>query len=276
MVEKYQIRKGSVQETLLIPLQGRKMAMDMYPDLFHDRECQELFDRIAYDFHPQGNFMGKIGALMGATRQYDMAAACREYLKQHPNACVVNIGCGLDTTFRQVDNGTAKGIHIDFPDVIEAREALLPKREREVNLASDVMDFSWFDQVPYRKEDGIVFFASGVFYYFKRDDVRRLLSAMAQHFEGGRIIFDATNATGLKSMAKTWLDTAGMKEIGVYFSVEDEREIAGWSGRFARVTQRGYMTGYRPLSRRYGWLTNCIFQFLDKTKRCQIIEITFC
>ena len=36
---KYKIEKGSVQETLLIPLYGRKMAMDLYPDLFADKEC---------------------------------------------------------------------------------------------------------------------------------------------------------------------------------------------------------------------------------------------
>ena len=43
---KYKIEKGSVQETLLIPLYGRKMAMDLYPDLFADTDCQRLFDRI--------------------------------------------------------------------------------------------------------------------------------------------------------------------------------------------------------------------------------------
>ena len=36
--KKYKIQKGSVQETLLIPLYGRKLAMDMYPDLFHDQD----------------------------------------------------------------------------------------------------------------------------------------------------------------------------------------------------------------------------------------------
>ena len=39
---KYKISKGSVQETLLIPLYGRKMAMDLYPDLFSDHDCQQL------------------------------------------------------------------------------------------------------------------------------------------------------------------------------------------------------------------------------------------
>lgn len=39
---KYKIKKGTVQETLMIPLYGRKLAMDMYPDIFNDRDCQEL------------------------------------------------------------------------------------------------------------------------------------------------------------------------------------------------------------------------------------------
>lgn len=134
----YKIQKGSVQETLVIPLYGRKLAMDMYPDIFADRECQELFDRIEYEFKAPGKFKSRIGALMAATRQYDMASVCREYLKAHPKACVVNIGCGLDTTFKQVDNGTARGYNLDFPDVIAVRNELLPETERERNLAVDV------------------------------------------------------------------------------------------------------------------------------------------
>ena len=46
---KYKIEKGSVQETLLFPLYGRKMAMDLYPDLFADNECQTLLERIDFD-----------------------------------------------------------------------------------------------------------------------------------------------------------------------------------------------------------------------------------
>lgn len=99
-MEKIKIEKGTVQETLLIPLYGRKYAMDLYPDLFMDHDCQALLDRI--DFTVPDNMkgmLGNIGCIMGATRQYDMASACRAYLKAHPNACVVNLGCGLDTTF---------------------------------------------------------------------------------------------------------------------------------------------------------------------------------
>lgn len=273
--KKYKIQKGSVQETLLIPLYGRKLAMDMYPDLFADKDSQALFEQIEYDFEMPGKMKQKIGAIMGATRQYDMACVCRKYLKRHPRACVVNLGCGLDTTFRQVDNGTAKGYNIDFPDVIKVREELLPARERETNIAADLMDFSWFDKIEYSEEDGIVFFASGVFYYFKREDVKRLLCALAKRFPGGKIAFDATNASGLKSMAKTWLSWSDMKQVGIYFSVEDEQELKTWSPKFEEVVRKGYMTGYRPLDKRYGCVVNMGFRLVDKIKKCQMIEITF-
>ena len=274
-IKKYKIKKGSVQETLLIPLCGRKLAMDMYPDLFHDEDACTLFEQIDYDFEMPGKLKAKIGAIMGATRQYDMASACREYLKNHPKGCVVNLGCGLDTTFRQVDNGMAKGCNIDFPDVIEIREELLPARERETNIPIDLMDFSWFEKLDYCEENGIIFFASGVFYYFKREDVKKLFLALAKRFPGGKIVFDATNASGLKNMAKTWLSWSDMKDVGIYFSVEDEQELESWTADFEKVERKGYMTGYRPLDKRYGFVANTIFRMVDNTKKCQMIEITF-
>lgn len=275
MEKKYQIQKNSVQETLIIPLCGRKLAMDMYPDLFHDQQCQRLFEHIDYHYESQGHIKEKVGALMSATRQYDMVCVCREYLKSHPKACVVNLGCGLDTTFRQVDNGQAKGYNIDFPDVIDIRNELLPACKRESNLAFDIMDFGWFKAIDYCQEDGIVFFASGVFYYFKEEDVKRLFCAMASYFSGGKLAFDATNARGLKNMAKTWLKPSQMKNIGVYLSIEDEKELYRWSPQFQKVVRKGYMTGYRPLDSRFGMIINLAFWLIDHMKLCQMIEITF-
>lgn len=274
-MSKIKIEKNTVQETLLIPLYGRKMAMDRYPDLFADKDCQKLFESIEFDAPPMKGIKAKIGAVMAATRQYDMAEVCRRYLAEHPKASVVNLGCGLDTTFSQVDNGTATGYNLDYPDVIRARNELLPEREREKNIACDLNDTSWFEQVEYNENDGAVFFASGVFYYFKTEDVKRLISAMAEHFKGGKHVFDATNAKGLKNMLKTWLKPAEVENVGLYFSVEDEKDLLLWSDSFASVTRKGYMTGYRPLDKRYGFLANTIFKFGDKSRMCQVIEINF-
>ena len=270
---KYKISKGSVQETLLIPLYGRKMAMDLYPDLFSDADCQRLFESIDFEKPKMSAIKAKIGAIMAATRQQDMVSVCRDYLKEHPNAAVVNLGCGLDTTFSQVDNGSAVGYHVDFPDVIRVREELLPKKERQINIACDLTDHSWMDAVP--AGEGAVFFASGVFYYIKTENVKNLFCALAKRFPGGMIVFDATTAKGLKNMLKTWLKDADMQTVSLYFSVEDEKELFAWSTDFSSVVRKGYMTGYRNLDKRYGLIANTIFKFVDKSSMCQVVEIEF-
>ncbi len=40
----------------------------------------------------------------------------RNYLMNHPDAGVVNLGCGLDDTFHKCDNGSCIGYNIDMPD----------------------------------------------------------------------------------------------------------------------------------------------------------------
>ncbi len=274
-MKKYKIEKNSVQETLLIPLYGKKVAAEMYPDLFEDKAPIELWTKIDYDMVKQPKLKLKIGAIMAATRQYDLATVCRHYLAEKPQAAVVNLGCGLDTTFNFVSNGRATGYNLDFAEVIKVRNELLPPTEKERNIAVDLTDYSWFDEIDFDPERGAVFFASGVFYYFKRAAVRDLLINMAKRFPGAKIVFDATNAKGLKKMLKTWLSSTDMADVGVYFSFEDASEIKAWSADFKSVTRKGYMTGYRPLDKRYGFLANLLFKHVDNANLGSVIEIEF-
>ena len=63
--------------------------------------------------------------------------------------------------------------------------------------------------------------------------------------------------------------------IGVYFSVDELSELKSWSSSFSSVVRKGYLTGYRPLDKRYGFVLNTVFKHLDKSCMCQIIEIRF-
>ncbi len=274
-MKKFRIEKNSVQETLLIPLYGKKVAAQMYPDLFDDTMPIELWSKIDYDMIKQPQFKIKVGAIMAATRQYDLATVCRRYLAAKPRAAVVNLGCGLDTTFNTLANGLATGYNLDLAEVMEVRNELLPPTEMERNIAVDLTDYSWFEKIDFNPEKGAVFFASGVFYYFKRAAVRDLLINMAKAFPGAKIVFDATNAKGLKKMLKTWLNPVDMVDVGVYFSLEDVSEIKAWSADFKSVTRRGYMTGYRSLDKRYGFLANLLFKYVDNANLGSIIEIEF-
>ena len=274
---KYHIEKNTVQETLVIPLFGRLICSEHFPELFSDPEAKRICDSLDYDFAEKRKKMesaaGLFGALEVAQRQYDLRCEVEMYLKDHPKAAVVNLGCGLDDTFSGVDNGQCKGYNIDLPDVIKVRNDLLPEQERETNFAFDLNDFSWMDKID--ASDGIVFFAAGVFYYFRTTDVKKLFTAMAVHFPGGVLVFDSCNERGAKLMRKTWLKEADIKNVSAFFSLNDETELTRWSDRFASVTARSYMRGYRDIYSKVGTFHKLMIHFCDGLVKMKIIKIVF-
>lgn len=114
---KYHIEKNSIQETLVIPLYGRKKCTEKFPELFRDETAARLINRIDYDFselEKSNSSMQEFGLLEIAMRQSDLAYEIKEYLQKYPNAAVVNMGCGLDNTGRNCDNGHCHIYNIDL------------------------------------------------------------------------------------------------------------------------------------------------------------------
>ena len=126
---KYHIEKNTVQETLVIPLYGRKMCSELYPNLYRDETALRLMEQIDYDFsllsQKSKSLMQQFGFLEATMRQNDLAWEVRDYLREHSNAAVVNLGCGLDDTGRSCDNGSCRIHNLDFPGVIAVREYTL-------------------------------------------------------------------------------------------------------------------------------------------------------
>ena len=114
---KYKIERNTVQETLILPLYSRKLCSELYPNLYRDETAVRLIDQIDYDFSVaeknSRSLMQRFGALEVAMRQCDLAWEVRDYLKTHPCAAVVNLGCGLDNTGRACDNGRCKIYNLD-------------------------------------------------------------------------------------------------------------------------------------------------------------------
>ena len=244
---KYKIEKNTVQETLILPLYSRKLCTELYPNLYRDETAVSLINEIDYDFSEaeknSRGLMQRFGSLEVAMRQNDLAFEVRDYLKIHPNAAVVNLGCGLDNTGRACDNGSCKIYNLDFPDVIAVRNELLPAGDREENIPCDLNNIEWFSKID---------------------------------ASGGVLVFDAANRTAVKMIAKTWLKSAKIKDVGAYFAVSDAKsELSPWDSRL-QVTSRGYMLGYNDLR---DPSVSGFFRFLarvgDGMMKMQIVKINF-
>ncbi|MDY2777039.1 MAG: class I SAM-dependent methyltransferase [Collinsella sp.] len=246
---KHHIERNTVQETLVIPLYGRKLCGQLFPSLYRDPFAEELCAQLDYDFsaldRKAAGFLYRYGALEAAMRQIDIMAEIRDYLHDHPNATIVNLGCGLDQTCQACDNGTVSKINMDLPDVIEVRKRLLGTGDRERNVSCDLNDLSWLDGI--RADNGVVLFAAGVFHYFTQSQVERIVRGIGQGLPGSRLIFDTVGKTLSRMMLGTTLKSAGINAVdGPFHLAAPERELGEWVPG-ARVRSRGYMLGYHDM-----------------------------
>ena len=249
-MEKIHIEKGSVQETLIVPLYARKLCAEQFPSLYQDDYAAMICDRLDYDFSQfqkkENSAMYQFGGLEGAMREKDMIWEITDYLKAHPMAAVVNLGCGLNMTGRSADNGQCRIYNLDFANVIKSRNEIIPVGEREENIACDLNDFSWMDKID--ASNGAVLYAAGVFHYFTTQQIRNMVIAMADKFPNGRLVFDTVGKFGRDVLMKGTLKNMGMmNDISEYFYVSDAKDLEGWSDKVRLVSRKSYMQGYYKL-----------------------------
>ena len=110
-------------------------------------------------------------------------------------------------------------------------------------MVCDLNDFSWFDRIDFRPDDGIVFTAGGLFYYFEKEQVSLLLCAMAERFPGSMVTFDAVNTAGLKGV-NAEVKMASNKTKSFFSLEKPKEELEDWSDRIVNVAERDYIDGY--------------------------------
>lgn len=243
------IEKDTVQETLVVPLYGRMLGSELFPSILQDPHARATLSRLDFDTsrldRKRGSLAWKFGSLEGILRSRDILTEMGSYLKSHPQAAVVNMGCGLDSTPLLADNGSMRIYNIDRPDVIEARDSLMPPMGRERNLAADLRDTSaWIPEVDATR--GVFLFAAGVFMYFQADEVKDLVIGLRRAFPQGVLVFDTLGAVGMRTLMKGTLRTMGIKDVRGRFSCERPERDCAWADGL-RVSSRPYLTGYVDL-----------------------------
>jgi O-methyltransferase involved in polyketide biosynthesis len=213
---------------MMLPLWGRAEYSRLNPDILDDKEAIEIVRNCAYDFSAVSRVFGEYGGLCYIYRARKIDDAIRAYIKKHPRATVVNIGAGLDTTFSRVDNGQIRWYNLDLPDAMAFRQTLIPDPERSAGIAKSFFDTSWFDDIAFSEDDGIIFTSAGVFYFFHEEELRSVVAGMARRFPGGELYFDAQSKIAL-GKSNSMIKKTGNTNALMYFYVNDAKSLESWS-----------------------------------------------
>ena len=202
------IRFTKEKETMLMTLFPRAIQSRWEHPILKDPWAEEAVKHIDYDFKIFRGLTGKLverwGCAIVATRDATFDMLTKRFLADHPDAVVLNLGCGMDSRVYRVDAPeTVTWYDVDYPDVIALYRQLYPERPSLNLIGSPLEDLSWLDDVP--NDRPALIMAEGVLMYLEEVSVKALLHAVTQHFPEGQVVFDTLSP---------WIVKHGGKNVG--------------------------------------------------------------
>ena len=260
-MESNKIDLKGVQETLLMPLWGRAVETQKEKPLLIDKEAVNIIDSINYDFTQIANKISALSRASWIARSIYFDQRIRDYLCNNPNGTVINIGCGLDTTYERVNNGKAMWYELDFSEVIVTRKLFIQESATRKFLPYSVFDNAWYSEIG-NKENVFVMIA-GVIYYFDESDVKKLLDTFQQEFKKSTVIFDYSSTRGIKIANKAVIEDGGMdKTAYLKWGIDNIYEIEKWNTGVQVDETMKMFTEHRkryPLTKRFGmWISDTL------------------
>jgi O-methyltransferase involved in polyketide biosynthesis len=228
------VRWGSLEWTNLCTLYLRAYESRLERPVLGDRAAAEAVDRIDYDFarmhqaaQPWGN------QFLVALRAKRLDTWADDFLRRHPDAVVLHLGCGLDSrAFRlEVPSGVS-WFDVDVPEVIALRRRLYEERPGYTMIGSSVTDPGWLDQIPADRPALIV--AEGLLMYLTAAQIRDLLQRLTDRFDNGELLADLLSPWGPRFSNSPILakaSTAGITKWGT----RDGHELPEWNPRLTLV-----------------------------------------
>ena len=178
-----ELKFGDIQETALIPL-AIKASETSRPDArIKDYKAKEIIDTLGVDVSKYDPFLSHEGVVARTIMFRDQLKAI---LKKYPDSLCINLGCGFDDKFSQVDNGILQWFDVDLPDQIAVRRKVYEDRERCKMLDGSALDGEWTKQLPKAKMNVIVM--EGVLEYFSKEQVKTCLNMLCDSFEHGFLL----------------------------------------------------------------------------------------
>jgi O-methyltransferase involved in polyketide biosynthesis len=227
-VTRTKVNLGTVQETLLIPLWARAVELKQPDPILRDPKSAEIMATIDYDFDKFNH--AKSSQVGCCLRGFIFDNWVRQFLDQHPQATIVEIGAGLNTRFERVDNGQVRWFDLDLPDVMTIRQQFFQPSDRHHFIAASALDLDWIAQVKAASNAPYLFVVEGVLMYLKEAQVMQLFAHLMQHFPGALTAFDSMSAL----MAKNQRQHDIMKNMEAQFDwhLSDVRKIQKWDDRY--------------------------------------------
>ncbi len=219
------------QESLFLTLYLRALDCKSANPILGDTVSAAIAEKIDYDFTRQ-KVQGSL-ILDLSTRTKKLDELIRVFVAKHPNAVVLDLGCGLDPRVIRCDAPhSVDWYDIDFPVVGDIRERFLPHASHIIG--ADLTTSGWLDGIPADRPTMIV--ADGLMAFLSGEAFKTMTRALTSHFTTGEFATNAYTRLVMKigNLSPTF-KALNAKTAGE--GIDDPREPESWGARLTLIEE---------------------------------------
>lgn len=212
-----------VAETLMITLYARVIESQRPDPIVVDAKAVENAAQVDYDFSKyQAGWTSQLGCVI-RVREIDKLVT--GFLNQHPDALVVNLGAGLCTRFFRISDSRVQWYEVDFPDVIDLKQRLIPQSDRYHYISSSILDFGWIDQIPFPPQQPLLILMEGVSMYLSEAENQALLREISERLAPAQMILDVLGRQAKNPKSTQKHDTVFKTNASFKWGTNDLQEL---------------------------------------------------
>lgn len=249
-----------VEKTLLVTLTGRALDARKQRPLLGDGLAAEVLDRLEL---PEAIKMPAAVKLATAVRSRMLDRLVTALIQAHPDAVVVELGCGLETRMDRIaPPDTVDWYDIDFDNVIALRRQVIPELRRAHFVAASLTEPGWLQGIP--RDRPVIVVADGVLGFLTEADNVHILGELTDHFTGGgELVFVAYTRFVARLMGSMGvLRAVGIPKGYRGFGFDDPLDVQRLNPRLTFVEEQ--LGAQAPEAAQFPWLTRMVAKLFTR------------
>jgi len=160
----------------------------------------------------------------------------RQFIAEHPDAVIVDLGAGLATPMQRVGPPpTVDWYNVDLPNVIALREQVVPGDAHAHSIAASLADDTWTDQIPADRPTFLI--ADGLLAFVPESLLINLFRHIPEHFRTGEVAINDYGRVSPVNIAAMKIVFGAVGNQWIYRGFSDAHVPEGWSPRLRLIEE---------------------------------------
>ncbi|GGT26100.1 class I SAM-dependent methyltransferase [Nonomuraea spiralis] len=233
---------SGIEETSLITLHARALDARSDHPILDDPYAEKAAQALDYDWQrlqPTPRLEEK-ERLNVSIRAVHFDRWVRRFIDRHPDAVVLDLGCGLDSRGHRI--APPPGVDwydVDLPAIMAIRAQLYAGTDRIHPLALSLDEDGWLEALP--ADRPVVVVMDGLYPWMTRPTFIRLLRRITAHFDRGEILLLGFSRLSSRMMRKV---VPAIKAIGapVNEGFDDPHDVERWNSDLRLVERQRFIS----------------------------------